>query len=112
MGLKGLKTFKGRNNLLNDAEQIDVGIVNGEVHKHRSCSAVKPQVLLEENFNFRAHFDCMLWTNTKVITTANQIKRNITRNQWKLKVETSNLLETRENTRNQVAFVFKLHLIS
>lgn len=101
MGLKGLKTFKGRNNLLNDAEQIDVGIVNGEVHKHCSCSAVKPQVLLEENF--RAHFDCMLWTNTKVITTANQIKRNTTRNQWKLKVE---------NTRDQVAFVFKLHLIS
>lgn len=112
MGLKGLKTFKGRNNLLNDAEQIDVGIVNGEVHKHRSCSAVKPQVLLEENFNFRAHFDRMLWTNTKVITTADQIKRNTTRNQWKLKVETSNLLEARENTRDQVAFVFKLHLIS
>ena len=112
MGLKGLKTFKGRNNLLNDAEQIDVGIVNGEVHKHCSCSAVKPQVLLEENFNFRAHFDRMLWTNTKVITTADQIKRNTTRNQWKLKVETSNLLEARENTRDQVAFVFKLHLIS
>ena len=41
-------------------------------------------------------------TKTIIITSTNQGKVNVTIDQWALKLNTGNLLEARENARNQV----------
>ena len=57
---------------------------------------------------FRALFNWVSKTKTKVITTANQSKGNY---QWQLEVNSCNRPVARENASDQGAIGFSLHLI-